>query len=90
MVIGEVGMITEYRNKHNLHHESYCYLANVDGEIGEPHYTEKEIERECSVMWAKSISEAIQLLENDQPDNYAGAFIRARDLCFLKEALAIA
>ncbi len=87
-VYGEVGKIIEYRDEFNLKQESYCYLAKVVGEKGQPDFTEKEINDGFSVLWV-SLDEAIEILEKDTPDNYEGKFIKVRDLCFLKEARKI-
>lgn len=84
-VVGEVGKIIEHRDEWSLKQESYCYLAKLVGEKGQPDFTEKEINDGFEVAWV-SLDEAIEKLKKDNPDNYEGKFIKMRDLCFLEEA----
>lgn len=84
-VVGEVGKIIEYRDEWDLKQESYCYLAKVIGEKGQPDFTEEEILGGFSILWV-SLDEAIEILKKDEPDNYEGKFIKVRDVCFLEEA----
>lgn len=84
-ILGEIGAIIEYRNKHELLQISYCYYSEVKGEIKEPSFTEEEINNGFKLKWV-SLDEGISILENDIPDNYVGKFIQRRDLLFLKSA----
>ena len=84
-VLGEIGTIIEYRDKHKLLQISYCYYTEVKGDINEPSFTDEEIDRGFQLRWV-SLEEAISILENDTPDNYLGRFIQIRDLMFLKRA----
>lgn len=84
-ILGEIGAIIEYRNKHELLQISYCYYSEVKGEIEETSFTEEEINDGFELKWV-SLDEAISILENDIPDNYVGKFIQRRDLLFLKSA----
>lgn len=85
LVDGEVGKIIEHRDEFNLKQESYCYLAKLVGDKGQPDFTEKEINDGFLILWV-SLDEAIEILKKDTPDNYEGKFIKVRDLCFLEEA----
>jgi ADP-ribose pyrophosphatase YjhB (NUDIX family) len=87
-VVGEVGKIIEHRDEWNLKQESYCYLAKLVGEKGQPDFTEEEIKNGFSVLWV-SLDEAIEKLRKDEPNDYEGKFIKVRDLCFLEEAKRI-
>jgi 8-oxo-dGTP diphosphatase len=51
-VIGEVGIIEEFRNAGNLHQISYCYTAQVTKK-GEPNFTEKEIAEGFQLIWVR-------------------------------------
>jgi 8-oxo-dGTP pyrophosphatase MutT (NUDIX family) len=82
---GELGEVVEYRDQWSLKQHSYCYLANMVGDKGEPDFTQKEINNGFEIKWV-SLKEAIKLLENDKPEGYEGAFIQIRDISFLKEA----
>ncbi|MBZ9689308.1 NUDIX domain-containing protein [Clostridium estertheticum] len=84
-VLGEIGTIIEYRNRHELLQISYCYYSEVKGAIKEPSYTDEEINNGFQLKWV-TLDEAISILENDKPDNYLGKFIQSRDLMFLKSA----
>ena len=87
-ILGEIGAIIEYRNKHELLQISYCYYSEVRGDIVEPSFTEEEISNGFKLKWV-SLDEAISILEKDIPDNYVGRFIQRRDLLFLKSACLI-
>lgn len=84
-VLGEVGVIVEIRNRHELIQFSYCYLAKVVGEAHPTAFTEIELSKGFQLKWV-GLAEAIDLLELDQPVNYTGKFIRERDLTFLRSA----
>ncbi len=83
-VNGEIGMTIEYRDEFEQIQFSYCYLAKVTKDCQTLSFTDKEKADGFELKWV-SLDEAIKLLELDQPDNYAGKFIVARDLTFLKE-----
>lgn len=84
-ILGEIGTIMEYRNKHKLLQISYCYYSEVKGKIKEPSFTDEETNSGFQLKWV-ALEEAISILENDTPDNYLGKFIQIRDLLFLKSA----
>ena len=83
--LGEIGIIIEYRDEHELLQISYCYYSRTNGELNEPSFTEKEINDGFILKWI-SINNAISILEKDNPNNDVGKFIRERDLTFLKKA----
>lgn len=84
-VLGEIGTIIEYRNKHELLQISYCYYSRVKGESKETSFTDEEINDGFQLKWV-TLDEATSIIENDIPDNYVGKFIQSRDLLFLKRA----
>lgn len=86
-VESEVGMTIEHKNQFELVQTSYCFTATVIGEKGLPDFTEDEIEEQFAIVWADNLVAAIKLLENDNPDDYQGKFIKIRDLALLKECL---
>ncbi|KKP68485.1 MAG: hypothetical protein UR66_C0005G0032 [Candidatus Moranbacteria bacterium GW2011_GWE1_35_17] len=88
LVTAEIGKIIEHRDEWNLKQESYCYLAKLVGEKGQPDFTEKEMNDGFEIVWV-SLDEAIEKLEKDLPDSHEGKFIKVRDLCFIKEAKKI-
>jgi 8-oxo-dGTP diphosphatase len=85
-VTAEIGAVTEHRNQFKMIQTSYCFLAQLSGEKGDPDFTEEEIADEFSIVWADNIQAAIELLEADQPDDYEGKFIKVRDLALLNAA----
>jgi ADP-ribose pyrophosphatase YjhB (NUDIX family) len=85
-VTAEVGEIVEYRDKWSLKQTSNCYLAKQIGQQQPPAFTEKELDDGFEIVWAPSIDGAIVLLEQDEPANYDGQFIKRRDLAFLEAA----
>jgi ADP-ribose pyrophosphatase YjhB (NUDIX family) len=85
-VIGEVGIIVEYRKIFSLKQTSYCYLAKVKGEKGTPHYTDEELENGFKQIWV-SYNEALKLLkESDAKDDEGRLYIVPRDIIFLEAA----
>lgn len=84
----EIGEVIEYRDYDDdgLKQISYCYLANQVGDQVEPSLEEGELAEGMVQVKAAGIDEAIELLENDKPDNLEGKFIQKRDLAILKKA----
>lgn len=80
----EVGMVAEYRSEWNLEQFSYCFLGRVISK-GESKLEDDEKDAGFELKWV-SISEAIDLIKNDRPEDYEGNFIRERDLALLEEA----
>ena len=84
--IRELGMMEEYRNKIALHHLSYCFTADVEGEKGQPSFVGDEITDGFEPEWC-DLKTAIEALESEKDvEDYEGKFIRLRDLTILKEA----
>lgn len=84
-VLGEIGIILEYKNRDELLQISYCYYSKVKGDIKETSFTDEEISNGFKLKWV-ALDEAIFILENDNPNNYIGKFIQKRDLLFLRSA----
>lgn len=80
----KVGSILEHRSHHKLQQTSYCFIADLCGELGALQREESEIETQQFPIWV-TLDEAIKLSETDNPDDYEGKFIKIRDLTFLKE-----
>ena len=85
-VIGEIGIIVEYRKIFNLKQTSHCYLAKVKGEKGEPNFTDDEKENGFEQVWLP-YGEALKVLSESKATNIEGnAYIVPRDTAFLEEA----
>ncbi len=83
-ILKEIGVVIEYREKHNLLHISYCYSAQVVGPVAESKLEQAEIDEGMTTIWMSPES-AIQKMEADVPNVYQGKFILQRELAFLKE-----
>lgn len=85
-ILDEVGQITEYRKRFNLVQTSYCYLAKLTGEKGEPHYMDDEIEKGFEPVWMP-YEEALEALKSSTATTFeASAYIVPRDILLLSEA----
>ena len=85
-IIKDVGKIVEYLDGFRLIQTSYCFLAKHVGRQVASSLEKGEIAEGFVQVKAKNIDEAIRLLEQDQPDNYEGHFIKIRDTALLKAA----
>ena len=83
-ITSEVGVVIEYRIKQKLLHISYCFTADIVGDIGPINLEQAEIDEGMSTIWI-SPHEAIEKMKNDTPNTYQGPFILKRELAFLKE-----
>lgn len=87
-VIGEIGSILEYRKKFNLKQTSFCYLAKLKGEKGEPDYTDHEKENGFEQVWL-TYEDAIKALnESMVTELEVSYYIVLRDKTFLEESKA--
>lgn len=85
-VIGEIGIIIEYRKIFNLKQTSYCYLAKVKGEKGKSDFTDDEKESGFEQVWLP-YEKALKFLADSKATNIrGGAYIVPRDTAFLEEA----
>ena len=84
--IKELGIVEEFRNKFNVHQLSYCFYADVIGDIGEPAFEQDEIDDGFEPVWL-TLDAALDILEKERDvEDYEGKFIHVRDLLLLKEA----
>jgi ADP-ribose pyrophosphatase YjhB (NUDIX family) len=81
-----LGMVIEHRDMQQVRQISECFIARVDGEIGEPHLEAAEIAEGLETVWV-SPEEALQILEHDEPPEPKAHFIRMRELTFVKAYL---
>jgi 8-oxo-dGTP diphosphatase len=90
-IIADVGEVLEFRDYEDggLKQTSYCFVARQMGEQEESALEENELGEGMFEVKAKSIDEAIALLEQDKPNNLEGRFIQKRDLCFLRAARSV-
>jgi ADP-ribose pyrophosphatase YjhB (NUDIX family) len=85
-VVGEIGIIIEYRKISNLKHTSYCYLTKTKGDKSQLNLTDEEKERGSELEWM-SPSESLKAMRESNPAAFVcSAYIAPRDLAFLEEA----
>ncbi len=84
-VIRELGFTTEYWKEDNEKQISYCYLAKLVGDKGEPQLTESEKERGFQTLWLP-IEEVMRLLSESTPTQWEGEYILPREILFFEEA----
>ncbi|MFA6322444.1 MAG: NUDIX domain-containing protein [Candidatus Buchananbacteria bacterium] len=84
----DLGVVIEYRVRIKVHQMSRCFVVyGVKGE-NVTSFVEKENEKGFRLQWF-NLYDAIYTLEDDNPDDYEGKFIRERDLAFLKKYAAL-
>ena len=86
-ITDEVGVVIEYRNKYKMIHISYCYIAKVIGEIGQPALEEGEVEEGQVTLWLPPET-VLAKMQTDEPKKFEGHFILKREQAFLEEFLA--
>lgn len=85
-ILKPVGVVIEYRNKFNLLHISYAFVAKVIGDIGTPALEEGEIKEGQTTLWLTP-AEVLARMETDRPQKFEGHFILEREKSFLREYL---
>ncbi|NOQ56326.1 MAG: NUDIX domain-containing protein, partial [Nanohaloarchaea archaeon] len=84
----DIGIIIEYRGNNDMLQISYCYLAEVYGDMKAPSFTDKERSDGFRIRWV-TIDEALKLLKNDRPKTQSGKFIQKRDLAFIETYVGV-
>ena len=83
----ELGIVLEWRDFVRMHQASYAYEANVDGDIGNPSFTQSELDEGFELRWINSIDEAIKLVhDNAKRDDLGSVFLAKRDVAILRAA----
>ncbi len=85
-IIKPIGYTEEYWKEDTEKQVSYCYLAKLDGEKGEPELIQSEKDRGFETIWV-SLEEGIEMLESCSPTQWEGDYIPPRELLFLRETL---
>ncbi|MCK5594435.1 MAG: hypothetical protein KAI18_04275 [Candidatus Aenigmarchaeota archaeon] len=84
----DISIIIEYRDDNDMLQISYCYLAEVYGDMKAPSFTDKEKADGFKIIWV-TIDDALKLLKNDRPKTQSGKFIQKRDLAFIEKYMTI-
>ena len=85
-VLGEIGLIIEYRTKFSMIQTSYCYICKAVGERRGAAFTEHELDEGFEQAVWVPFEEAYKLISTSNPDNYSGGFIKERDTAILEAA----
>ncbi len=83
-----LGRIDEYREGKELFHVSYCYLARVVGEPGQPQLTREERARGFEVVWLPSLQAALEVMAVAFWEGRGSRDTLERDMEFLQTAMA--
>lgn len=83
-----VGVVLEFREQQKLHHISYCFVADVVGDIGTPALEPGEVAEGMVTIWMKA-EDALHYINNDIPNTYQGPFILERERLFLRKYLSM-
>jgi 8-oxo-dGTP diphosphatase len=88
-ILGELGMIIEYRRKYSLKQTSFCFTAKVIGEKGVPELTSDEIKEGFETVWLP-LEEAIKkVMNNINPGVYEVPYMVTRDITFLQAVVKL-
>ena len=84
LIVRELGVVIEYREKYKLVQISYGYVATVVGELSEPTFEPAEIESGQVNLWLPP-TDVISKIRQDTSEKYEALFNQARELAFLEE-----
>lgn len=79
----ELGSIFEAKRAWEMTQNSYCYIAEAEGEKKEPEYTSAEASQNFSFQWV-DLDKAIELMQSNIPDDITLQFMAKRDLVFME------
>lgn len=82
-IIKDLGVILELRKKYSLKNKSYCYIAKVIGEKGNPQLMPDEIEEGFQTVWL-SIEEALDKVKSGKKEVYEAQYMIARDTMIIE------
>lgn len=85
-LLGEVGIVVEYRKIFCLKQISYCYVARVIGEKGAPDFTESESENGFEIVWLPYVEALAAVSTVRTTDFEGGMYISPRDTVLLRNA----
>jgi 8-oxo-dGTP pyrophosphatase MutT (NUDIX family) len=83
-VENEVGRIDVFFDRWHQKQVDFCYTARKAGNNQATSATDFEKSEGHKVIWAASIQDAIQMVDNTHPQELDGKMVKARDLLFLK------
>lgn len=77
-ILDQSGVIIEWRDQFKLLQISYVLLAKVKGKIGQNRLEQGEIDEGFKLEWVP-LDKIDKVLNEDNPTNYEGRFIKIRD-----------
>lgn len=80
----EIGKIETYFDRWQQKQTDTCYVAKKIGELDQTTLTDFEKQSGYEMIWARSLDEAIHLIQEAVPTERDGRLVRARDLLFLQ------
>jgi ADP-ribose pyrophosphatase YjhB (NUDIX family) len=80
MKLESLGMVIEYRTEWQLSQISHCYV----GHISEQESYDAPLEEGSHLVWADTISHAIDLVQANDTDTYDKRFMKMRDIAILE------
>ena len=86
--IQPLGLTYEYWKEDTEKQISYCYVAKLHNQKGNPDLTQSEKDRGFETIWI-TLENAIQALESCTPIQWEGDYIPQRELMFLREFLSL-
>ena len=84
-ILKKIGEHQFYVKEKDRNYHSVCFLAELNGDKGEPQFDDWEKTRGFQLEWL-NIEDAIKKFENSHPENEYEKIIQDRDLNFLREA----
>lgn len=91
--VNELGYVNEFINERKLKRITYCYYAEITGQLRMPRFTEEELFEGYELQWV-TLRDALLIIENDLA-NYSEivkiikkqSYVPHRELIFIKAAL---
>jgi 8-oxo-dGTP diphosphatase len=77
-ILGQDGIIIEWRDQFKLFQLNYVFIARVVGKVGDNKLEQDEIADGFNLEWTP-IETISNIFNDDKPANYEGNFIRLRD-----------
>ncbi len=86
VIDNEIGLVIEYRQDFEQIQLSYCYRCSTSDKSFSPEFTEKELANWFELRRYDE-TELLDVIRNDQPENYEWKFIQIRAESIITEAL---
>lgn len=81
----ELGLIQEIKKSSKTIQNSYCFMAQVEGDKGKNHLTDTETERGYTLIWT-GLDDAVSRVTSDGFSTIFGQYVYERELTILNAA----